>query len=143
MAQITRQWHTHAHRKHARFFQRARAESGHIATVGYELYCRLLEQAVRSILYFAWCSLGEHEFNEMASLLDGTWAGDVLAQMRAHYRTRLEAERAHGEANDPRCFAERRATKRERRQQQHAERMAKQRERSQTWHERHGGEHAG
>ena len=31
MAQIARQWHTHAHRKYTGFFQRARAEGGHIA----------------------------------------------------------------------------------------------------------------
>ena len=31
MAQIARQRHTHAYRKHARFFQRVRAKGGHIA----------------------------------------------------------------------------------------------------------------
>jgi hypothetical protein len=101
------------------------------------------ERAVRSILYLAWRGLGEHEFNELSMPLEGKWAGGVLAKMRAHYQSRLEAHRAHEEANAPCRVTERRIAHQEQRQQQHAERTAEQRERSRVWHEEHGGEHAG
>ena len=50
-----------------------------------------MEEAVRWMLYEVWRSFGDENF----STLDGTWAGDVLAGMQAHYQRRQEARRLH------------------------------------------------
>jgi len=50
-----------------------------------------MEEAARWVLYEVWLNFGDQYF----SRLDGTWAGDVLGRMRAHYRSRQEARRIH------------------------------------------------
>ena len=55
-----------------------------------------LEAAARFILYEIWYTLGEVEAErELEAILEGTWAGEVLGRMKAHYRTRQEARRRH------------------------------------------------
>jgi hypothetical protein len=50
-----------------------------------------MEEAARWVLYEVWCNFGDTYF----SRLDGSWAGDVLSDMRAHYQRREEARRIH------------------------------------------------
>ena len=47
------------------------------------------EASVRYVLYAIWLSVGDDYFAE----LSGTYAGDVLERMRAHYKRRQELER--------------------------------------------------
>lgn len=50
-----------------------------------------LEEATRWVLYEIWCNFGDEYF----AGLEGTWAGEVLARMQAHYQRRVEARRIH------------------------------------------------
>ena len=53
-----------------------------------------LEEAARWVLYEVWRNFGDQYFH----ILDGTWAGDVLGRMRAHYESRQETRRIHAPA---------------------------------------------
>lgn len=50
-----------------------------------------LDEPTRWVLYEVWRKFGDQYFND----LDGTWAGDVLAHMRAHHLKRQDARRVH------------------------------------------------
>lgn len=50
-----------------------------------------MEEAARWVLYEVWCNSGDPYFSK----LDGSWAGDVLAGMQAHYQQRQLASRLH------------------------------------------------
>jgi hypothetical protein len=50
-----------------------------------------MEEAARWVLYEVWRSFGDRYFSK----LDGSWAGDVLTRMQAHYQRRQEARRIH------------------------------------------------
>jgi hypothetical protein len=52
--------------------------------------CRM-EEATRWVLYEVWRNFGDAYF----SGLEGTWAGEVLARMRAHHQRRQEERRLH------------------------------------------------
>ncbi len=50
-----------------------------------------MDEAARWILYEVWRNFGDEYFSD----LGGTWAGDVLARMQAHYQRRQGARRIH------------------------------------------------
>jgi hypothetical protein len=50
-----------------------------------------MEEAARWVLYEVWRNFGDTYF----SRVDGSWAGDVLSDMRAHYQRREEARHIH------------------------------------------------
>jgi hypothetical protein len=75
---------------------------------------------------------------ELAPLLAGTWAGDVLARMEAHEQRRIEARRAHAESQDPERARQHREEKRRLRAEAHAERLTLKKERDRVWRQRQG-----
>ena len=96
------------------------------------------ENAVRLMLFEIWPFLGKEDGeSELESILCGTWSGDVLVRMKAHWAARREAQRAHAEreANAP----ERRNSKKRLKAQQHAGRLAAKAERDQLWWEKQKG----
>jgi hypothetical protein len=93
------------------------------------------EQAVRCILFDLWRTLGDHGLAEgVEPALAGTWAGDVLAGMKAHYQRRLDARRAA--AAQLELIEERRAEKRRLKEQQQADRLVRKVERDRVWREK-------
>jgi len=72
--------------------------------------------------------------SDVEQLLAGSWAGDVLARMKAHHDAR-EKQRLEREAFEGPEGVRRR---REERQQRHRARLEAKRERDRQWHERHG-----
>ena len=70
---------------------------------------REVEEAVRLVLFDLWASLllqgKEH-------LLTGSWAGNVLEHMAAHYKATVERSKALAEFQDPERVSARRAEKR-------------------------------
>jgi hypothetical protein len=95
------------------------------------------ERAVRLMLFEIWPFLGSEEGeSELESMLHGTWAGEVLARMKAHSAARREARRTHEQrqANAPR----RREEKKRHRAEQHAARLAAKVERDRLWRQRGG-----
>jgi len=60
------------------------------------------EAAARWVLYEVWRNFGDQYF----SSLDGTWAGDVLGRMRAHYESRQAARRIHAVRQKKRNWTE-------------------------------------
>jgi hypothetical protein len=50
-----------------------------------------MDRAAMWVIYEVWRNWGDRYFGD----LDGTWAGEVLARMRAHYAWRQEARRVH------------------------------------------------
>lgn len=94
------------------------------------------EGAVRNVLYEIWCALGEEVAErEVWRVLDGTWAGAVLAGMRAHYQARLEAQRRFREESEK--VTELRGQRRRQRQEKHAQRLALKKERDRVWLDTH------
>jgi len=94
------------------------------------------ERAVRNVLYEIWCTLGEEVADrEVWRVLDGKWAGAVLAGMKAHFQARLEARRRHDEeiASD----TDRREREQRLRQEKHAQRLALKKDRDRIWRETH------
>jgi hypothetical protein len=96
------------------------------------------EKAVRLMLFEIWPHLGnEGRESELESMLRGTWAGESLARMKAHWSARREAQRAHAEreANAPR----RREEKKRQKAGQHASRLAAKVERDRRRREKQKG----
>lgn len=96
------------------------------------------EKAVRLMLFEIWPYLGnEDRESELEPTLRGTWAGEVLARMKAHSSARREAQRVHAEreANAPR----RREEKKRQRAEQHAARLSAKVERDRRWREKQKG----
>lgn len=92
-----------------------------------------LEPAVRCLLFDLWSGVSLLD-NEIESLLDGTWAGGVLARMKEHHRARMAARRAHEEFQQG--AQGRREEKIRLRQQQHQARLALKKERDRLWREK-------
>jgi hypothetical protein len=96
------------------------------------------EDAVQFVLYECWYAFRDEAGREaFEAILAGSWAGDVLARMKAHHQARMEAARRRQEANDPENVKARREQKKQLRQQQHAERLAAKAERDRAWREQH------
>jgi hypothetical protein len=95
-----------------------------------------MEQAVRLILFEIWrTATSKRAEREWEPLLNGTWAGDVLARMKAHHERLQIARRARAEYESPLRVEERRAQKRKKRQEAHALRLALKVERDRLWRE--------
>jgi len=94
-----------------------------------------LESAVRCLLFDLWSGVLLFD-NDIESLLDGTWAGGVLARMKEHHRARVAARRAHEEFQQG--AQDRREAKKRLKQEQHQARLALKSERDRLWRERHG-----
>ena len=98
---------------------------------------REVEEAVRLVLFDLWASLllqgKEH-------LLTGSWAGNVLEHMAAHYKATVERSKALAEFQDPERVQQRRAEKRKLKPLRHQERLVLKSERDRCWRERQKGE---
>lgn len=95
-----------------------------------------LEEAVRLALFDIWYAIGvDRAERVLQPIVEGTWAGDVLARMKAHYEAREAARRAVAESQDPVRVQKSREDKRRIRQERHAERLARKKERDRLWHE--------
>lgn len=106
-----------------------------LADVTPELRDRLaLEPAVRCLLFDLWSVLQTRD-GELESLLDGTWAGNVLSKMKEHHRTRVAARHAHEERQA--VAAQQREEKKRLKLERHRERLAAKRERDRLWRRRH------
>ena len=98
------------------------------------------EEAIRLILYDIWYALGPAAAErDLLPVLQDTWAGDLLARMKEHYRLRVEAYRRHEERSDPDKARLRRAERKGLRQAKHAGRLAKKKERDRLWRKKHDG----
>lgn len=94
------------------------------------------ERAVRLILFDVWVLLGSGaERGPLENQLGSSWAGEVLARMRAH-SAKVQAERQARMAFEAGAEA-RREEKRRLKRERHAARLAKKAERDRVWHQRH------
>jgi hypothetical protein len=96
------------------------------------------ENVVRLMLFEIWPFLGKEDGEgELDSIMCASWAGQVLARMKAHWTARREAQRAHAEreANAPK----RREEKMRLKTQQHTARLAAKVERDRLWREKQKG----
>ena len=92
-----------------------------------------LAEPVKCILFDLWRGGVEVE-PYMADQLSGSWAGEVLARMKAHYDAILAARRALEDFNDPVNVQKRRNEAKLLKQQQHAIRLEDKKERDRIWH---------
>lgn len=84
------------------------------------------DRVIMSIIYFLW-SKSRGFRRDIEPVLNGSWAGQVLKRMQAHY-VRVQAERhAHDAMNDPRYVQHQRALRKAERQLRHAARLARKR----------------
>lgn len=84
------------------------------------------DRAIMSIIYFLWSRSRDFR-REVEPVLNGSWAGQVLKRMQAHY-VRVQAERhAHDAMNDPRYVQHQSALRKAERQLQHAARLTRKR----------------
>jgi len=91
-----------------------------------------LAEPVQCILFDLWRGGVEVE-PFMAAQLSDSWAGEVLARMKAHYDATLRARRALEEFNDPVNVQKRRNEAKLLRQQRHAIRLENKKERDRIW----------
>ena len=96
-----------------------------------------LEDAVRFILFDIWYIVRPLAEREFWPILEGTWAGEVLGDMKSHYRATVEYQRREDERNDPERARQHRQEKRHLRQEAHKQRLAKKEERDRIWWETH------
>jgi hypothetical protein len=96
---------------------------------------REFEQAVQLILFEIWTFFGEKDGeSELALVLKGSWAGSVLARMRAHSAAVEAARRSRAEFE---AGAQKRKEERRRlKQDQHTARLAAKVERDRLWREK-------
>ena len=92
-----------------------------------------LEPAVRCLLFDLWSGVPLFD-NDIESLLDGTWAGSVLARMKEHHRARVAARRTHEEFQQG--AQGRRDGKRRLKQARHQTRLGLKREGDRLWREK-------
>ena len=91
------------------------------------------ESAVRIILTDMWSVLGEVTAEQdIAPLLSGSWAGNLLSAMKVHHAAVTDAREKFAEENDPARVEARRAEKRRQRQDAHEKRLAGKRGRDAT-----------
>jgi hypothetical protein len=67
--------------------------------------------------------------------LSDSWAGELLLEMRKHYKERLDASHEHDERNDPVKAAARREQKRKEKQKKHLERLERKKIKDKSWFE--------
>lgn len=94
--------------------------------------CVQFEEPVRCIFFDLWQAGVELE-PYMIARLSGTWAGEVLARMRAHYNAVLASRRASQEFNDPINIQRRRSEAKRLKREQHAVRLENKKERDRFW----------
>ena len=92
----------------------------------------LFEEPVRCILFDLWSSGAVAESGMELQLL-GSWSGEVLARMNAHYQATVAARRAFAEFNDPVNVQKRRDEAKHQRQNLHAIRLERKKERDRIW----------
>ena len=110
----------------------ALASLPNVETPGYKF-----ESAVRFIITEIWSALGEIEAERrIEPLLNGTWAGNMLARMKVHHRDLEDARRARDEYRDPVRVQQRREEKRRLKQEKHEERLALKKQRDRIWREK-------
>jgi hypothetical protein len=96
------------------------------------------DNAVRLIFFDAWYTIGQECAQcELEPILADSWAGGVLARMKAHYRARQKALAAYREYNNHETIRKRHEEKARARQQRHAERLKGKRPRGQIGIEEH------
>jgi hypothetical protein len=95
-------------------------------------YDRRLDGAVRCLVFELACIMGE---SEASTILDGTWAGDVLRGMQQHDSARLARQRALDEYNGPAAVQKRREEKKCVKQVAHEQRRLLKEEHDGLWHE--------
>ncbi len=93
------------------------------------------EHPVRLLLSDLWGGLPFLD-NEIEALLAGSWAGGVLARMKAHHEAKQAKRRVQEELNNPTIIEKRRAEKKRLKQDQHEKRMALKKERDRLWREK-------
>lgn len=84
------------------------------------------DRAIMSIIYFLWSKTRDFR-REVEPVLDGSWAGQVLKRMQAHYVHVQAARYAHDAMNDPRYVQRQRTLRKAETQLQHAARLARNR----------------
>lgn len=89
------------------------------------------EQPVRSILTYLWSFAWA---SEISAILQGSWAGSILEEMRAHEAGTERARVIRERENSPEAVEARKAEKRRVRAEAHAIRMAEQAEHNRRWY---------
>ncbi len=70
---------------------------------------------------------------ELYSVLDGTWAGELLRKMEDHENARTKERRARDEYEDPVNIQKRRDEKKRLKAERHRERLEQKKERDRLW----------
>lgn len=98
---------------------------------------RKLEDAVQLVLFEIWNTVGEVAVErQLDPILQGTWAGSVLARMKEHHKERKAARYAFAENQDPVRVQQRREEKQRLKQERHTARLAMKIERDRIWREK-------
>ena len=98
---------------------------------------RDVEDAVRYLLVELWSGMPLLD-REIEVMIVGTWAGEILGQMKAHYETRVAERRACEAFEDPINVQKRREEKKRLSQEQHKKRLALKKVRDRHWREKLG-----
>ena len=96
-----------------------------------------MEDAVRCLLVDLWSGIPFLD-RDIATLLDGSWAGNILHMMIKHHEARESDRRARDEFQSPAAVQKRRKEKKLLNQEQHEKRLALKKERDRLWREKHG-----
>jgi len=88
-------------------------------------HTRKYNEAIRFIINDLSVMMG----SDLKTVLEGSFAGDVYANMERHHRGVTEARRVYEEANDPEKVRQHREEKKQLKQQKHEERLARKKER--------------
>ena len=96
-----------------------------------------MEDAVRCLLVDLWSGIPLLD-RDIAALLTGSWAGDILHMMNEHHEAREADRRARDEFQSPAAVQKRREEKKLLNQEQHEKRLALKKGRDRLWRERHG-----
>jgi len=88
------------------------------------------EEAVRLVIHDVWSVLVPFQ---LGTMLDNTWAGNVLGRMQSHERQVEESRAQRSAYESPARVAERREEKRRQRRGLHEQRLALKNERDRLW----------
>jgi hypothetical protein len=95
------------------------------------------EDAVRCLLVDLWSGIPLLD-RDIAALLAGSWAGDILHMMNEHHEAREADRRARDEFQSPAAVQKRREEKKLLNQEQHEKRLALKKGRDRLWREKRG-----
>jgi hypothetical protein len=95
-----------------------------------------MEDAVRCLLVDLWSGIPLLD-RDIAALLAGSWAGDILQMMNEHHEAREADRRARDEFQSPAAVQKRREEKKLLNQEQHEKRLALKKGRDRLWREKH------